>query len=216
MIPFRSDDRDRTLALGRTAGHWLALGLPVAVGHANNERFSKGASAAALIAEIPDHGGLIVADADALVAETWIRRAMALVEAGAAWVQPHSIVVRMTPRATTRVLHGAWPNREAPSMMAPPGGGAIVLSRWAWNRSGGIDPRFHGWGGDDISWARALDALAGPGVRLGGTLFHLWHRPSRRRAGNRGSLENEAIAAQYLEARDDEAAMRSVIASRTA
>jgi hypothetical protein len=86
-----------------------------------------------------------------------------------------------------------------------------VLSRAAYEESGGIDPRFSGFGGDDISWARALDTLVGPCVAGDAPMWHLFHPRSFRRAGNRGSAENEALAARYGDAAGDVIAMRKLV-----
>ena len=76
---------------------------------------------------------------------------------------------------------------------------------------GGIDPRFIGFGGDDISFARALDTLVGPCKRLDYPMTHLHHDRTPRRKGNRGSEANEQLAARYMLAAGDREAMLMIV-----
>lgn len=166
-----------------------------------------------------DAEGLIVADADVLVSPDALARSMLAVEAGAAWSQPHGMVYRLSRRATLQVYAGTAGEirpmggaaLDRPAHYGPPGGGIVVLSRTAYREAGGLDPRFTDWGGEDISWARALDTLAGPCVRFDAPMWHLWHERMWRRPGNRASPENEAVAARYAVAAGDPDAMRALV-----
>lgn len=161
---------------------------------------------------------LVIADADLIVRPDDLRAAVVALER-AAWVIPHRYVFRLNERATARVLAGGldpfaplprWSLARAPRV-GPPGGGFVVVRRADFERAGGIDPRFVGWGGEDISLARALDTLAGAHVRLEADAFHLWHKPMVREPGNRASPASERLAALYLEADGKPDAMRAVI-----
>jgi hypothetical protein len=211
VIPFGSECPHRQRALAHTRQHWHDAGLRVVIGR--SEPFTKGAAAADGV-ERCGADLLVIADGDCLVTHLDLRRSVEALLTGAAWTQPHRMVVRLTPRTTGHAYAGHLGAPGARPVAAPAGGGIVVLTRAAWEASGGIDPRFDGWGGDDISFARALDTLVGPGARLNGVLWHLWHPKSPRRPGNRGSPENEAVAARYLEANGDPEAMRAVLASR--
>jgi predicted glycosyltransferase involved in capsule biosynthesis len=58
------------------------------------------------------------------------------------------------------------------------GGLMNVVSRKAFEKIGGMDERFVGWGEEDSSFARALDTLVGKHYRMDETIFHLWHPPA--------------------------------------
>jgi len=136
------------------------------------------------------------------------------VAAGAPWVMPHGIVYRLSRGATMAVRslkHTPTPTRVISRRHpGPVGGGFVVCSRSAFDAVHGIDPRFTGWGGEDISFGRALDTLVGRHVRLDAPTWHLWHEPLPRVMGRRASPENERLAGRYLDAAGDEVAMRAL------
>jgi hypothetical protein len=155
---------------------------------------------------------LVVADADCLVQPAALRACLEAVDQGAPWSQPHGPVIRLRAQATRLVLAGGRIPFRPGRVHGPPGGGVVVLSRDAYDTAGGPDPRFVGWGGEDISWARALDTLLGPCVRFAYPLVHLWHRPAPRRATNRASAESELLAGRYYDAAGHPAEMRMLVA----
>ena len=185
--------------------------------------WSKGAAVNRLVRRTSSQG-LIVHDADVLVAPQALRSSALAVVAGAPWAMPHGTVYRLSRRGTMRFLQAdlmdtaqAGAHVERAPHPAPPGGGITVLSRAAYDLTGGIDPRFVGWGGEDISWARALDTLVGPGVRGDAPLWHLWHQPDPTRLrGGRAQRGNEILASRYLDAVGDIDAMMDVISPATA
>lgn len=148
---------------------------------------------------------LVVADADSFVAPGLL---LAAVESCSTWAQPHATVLRLTDAATRRLVRtgqlGNGRRHDAPAC-----GGIVAVTREVWGVAP-IDPRFAGWGGEDISWARALRTLVGPGVNLGGELVHLWHPPMVHRRV--GSPETDALAARYAGAEGDRPAMAALLA----
>ena len=66
------------------------------------------------------------------------------------------------------------------------GGGSLVISRQAYERIGGFDNRFEGWGAEDNElWQRAQILNIYPFSNL--PLIHLWHKPqSDKRGGKQG------------------------------
>lgn len=161
-----------------------------------------------------------VADADVLVTPGDLTGCVNAVGAGAAWAQPHNRVFRLsraasaavyrsTQRPQVRVLGNQALERR--SHAAVPGGGLVVCARVTFESVGGPDPRFVDWGGDDVSWARALDTLAGRCARFDGPMWHFWHPRAPRRPGNRASRESEALAARYIDAYGNVAGMRELV-----
>jgi hypothetical protein len=161
---------------------------------------------------------IVVADADVTVPPEALGYSIIAVMHGAAWSMPHGIVHRLSRRGTNAVYLAESELLDAPTFklterthVGPHGGGMVVTTRAAYEATG-IDPRFTGFGGDDISFARALDTLVGPCERFDFPMTHLHHERTPRRPGNRGSTENEALAARYMIADGDADAMRSIIA----
>lgn len=152
---------------------------------------------------------LVVADADVFVTREALEQTVHLVATAAPWAMPHSVVYRLSDIETINITSRA-PNiepRPLPAAMlerrrhpSVRGGGIVICTRDAFERVGGIDPRFTGWGGEDISFARALDALVGCPAQRRSPMWHLHHPRMTRRPGNRGSPDNEALAGEYKDA----------------
>ena len=145
---------------------------------------------------------LIIADADSFVDDWALEESVRRLEEFP-WVVPHGQVYRLNENATNQVIAGGkirWHALERATYEGPAGGGIVVMRREAYEAVNGIDPRFVGWGGEDISFAMALELLTGPHSRVGSPLVHLQHpRPNVK---NRGSFANEALVAAYQSALD--------------
>lgn len=153
---------------------------------------------------------VIVADAD--IWTTGLATAVEQVTAGAAWAIPHTLVHRLTPGCTNDLLAGLDPflEHDEKPYRGVAGGGVIVLPRRTL-RDIPLDPRFTGWGQEDVSHAVALTALAGSPVRGTHDLLHLWHPPQPRANRKVGSHEGHVLHRRYLKARRDPALMRALI-----
>lgn len=218
LIPYTSTDearaRARTYVLGWYARHHP--GWEIIEGTCGGE-WSKGAALADAAARAA-HDIFVLADADSIVPAATLADAVARVAVGAAWVMPHRKVFRLSETHTNRVYGGADP-APRDTCRAPyvgvTGGGITVLSRQTWDTVGGVDPRFCGWGGEDIAFGWALETLCGPGVHLAAPLFHLWHTQEFQGQHRRGSAESEALAGRYRDARNQPDAMRALVAEHT-
>lgn len=169
----------------------------------SGERWSKGAAVAGLLEQATAEL-LVIADADSFIADPHtLAEAVHLVAVrNAAWVVPHAKVYRLTEAATAEVYAGRRPRlgkTARPPYIGLAGGGIVVVRRSDFLRAGGFDPRFLGWGGEDLSLGWALETLVGHPTRLEGSLVHLWHpHPA---PDLRGSAESEALVDEYRTAR---------------
>jgi hypothetical protein len=208
VIPSNPCDewRERALAYVRS---WYTdvLGVEPIIGTCDGE-WSKGTAIANGVAQT-DADVLVLADADSFIQpHTVIAHAVNLVSDGRPWVMPHNSVYRLTDRETLRVTGGdEWGLRLArPAYRGTIGGGITVLTRNAYDTVNGVDPRYYGWGGEDVAFGYALTTLVGPLIRLHGRLIHLWHpHPA---PNLRGSPASEALVAWYTAARDFPRRMR--------
>jgi hypothetical protein len=154
---------------------------------------------------------VVVADADSFVAKDILEHAVTLA-AESPWVMPHRRVFRLSPESTLSLFELGIvdvPGQcRARRHKAPVGGGIVVARREVFDQVC-IDPRFVGWGGDDVSFGRALDTLVGLHVQLFGVLYHGHHpdEPTRQNA----TAETNALAGRYLEAHGNPAAMRALL-----
>lgn len=146
--------------------------------------WSKGRAVHAAVADLD--GTLLVADADSFPDPAAARTAARLADRYG-WAVPFNQVRRLTEAATDTLVAGP-PDGIPPDTRAAlargayrpgPGGGIVAVTREAWDTVGGIDPRFEGWGGEDLAFGWALATLVGPLVRVPGPLWHLWHPPIR-------------------------------------
>lgn len=152
---------------------------------------------------------LVVADAD--VWTTNLQVAVDAVDDGAPWVIPHKLVHRLTETATGALLagHVATETCEQP-YVGIQGGGIVVLPRLTL-LDVPMDERFVGWGQEDQSWGVALHYLTGPAVRFDAGLLHLWHPPQPRQDRKVGSEAGRRLHREYLKARPDPVAIRSIL-----
>lgn len=132
------------------------------------------------------------------------------------WAVPFYWVHRFTPEFTGRVLNGADPARhtsvslEEKQYRAKDGGGIVVVRRDA-AVDVPMDPRFVGWGGEDMAWGTALRTLHGRPWRAAGELWHLWHPPQDRPDRTVMPAENYALRVRYTETQNNPTAMRRLI-----
>ena len=160
---------------------------------------------------------VIVADAD--VWTTGTAAAVASIEAGAPWAIPHTNLYRLTREATADVVNGAEPDlrdieidrhgHRRPYVGYAGGGTVIALRDTLLDVP--LDPRFVGWGQEDMSWALALACLRGQPVRQPDDMVHLWHPPQQRANRKIGSLEGKLLHRRYTNARRDPCAMRALL-----
>lgn len=93
--------------------------------------------------------------------------------------------------------------------------GVYVTTPRTWERHGGQDERFRGWGFEDAAWNLAHQALLGaPPVRHEGHVYAL-HHAAEVRAGARYEA-NAALMERYREAEGDPVAMAQLVAGARA
>jgi hypothetical protein len=145
---------------------------------------------------------VIVADAD-----VWVDPTDAL-EADTAWAVPHLKVHRLSDESTVRMINGEpWRSlpldrsnqRDCKPYNGQPAGGVVVLDR-AVVESCTPDPRFVGWGHEDVAWDAALTSLFGHPWRGNADLVHLWHPSQPRKDRGSGAPQSKALMRRYLNA----------------
>lgn len=209
LVPFASSEPWRLRARDHVVNRYMAAGFEVVEGSCPppwRKAIAVDQAARRTYADI-----LVVADADCVC--HGVPAAVAAVRAGAAWAVPHRLVHRLDETAT-EAFYAGHPNpsgRAQRPYEGFAGGGIVVLPRAVWHEVP-MDPRFQGWGGEDSSWALALNTLAGPPWRGEADLFHLWHPPAPRPMRRWGTAENRALEIRYrLAARAGRRAMADLV-----
>lgn len=119
----------------------------------------------------------VIHDADCWVNLDSIRTA---VEQAADLTYAWDRLVTLTREASTRFHEGQREftpgdaERVRPPGRLPPGGPRVV-TRELWDRVGGFDPRFKGWGFEDNAFRHVCKQATGGYRRVEGMLYQLWH-----------------------------------------
>jgi hypothetical protein len=120
----------------------------------------------------------------------------------------------LTHESTEQVLAGKIePTEAAVRWVYPnPKSSCIAIGRATWEKVGGYDERFDGWGWEDASIFHACQALFQVS-RLDGACSHLWHpRSPEKDPASEAYRANEVLGARYKAARRDPDAMRGILA----
>ncbi len=151
-------------------------------------------------------------DADTVPDFEKLRRAVELAEGGRLAL-PQNVFRSLTRDGTDRVLAGGVDPVEAPVRWtySNPKSSCLAVGRATWEKVGGYDEHFQGWGFEDSSFFHACQSLAGV-VRLEGACQHLWHPRSLEKDPNSEAYQrNKALGARYKAARKDADAMREIL-----
>lgn len=168
--------------------------------------------ALAVMPAIQDSAAEIVVVADADVTTPGLEEAIEAVRDGAPWAVPHERVHRLSERSTEMLFHGAefpLPTEQKP-YFGVEGGGCIVARRETLLEVP-MDPRFVGWGQEDLSWGLALNHLAGERWRGTAPLYHLWHPHPERMDRKFGSYAGRELYRRYCRARRSTDQMRALV-----
>lgn len=129
---------------------------------------------------------LAFGDADVICAQAW-PQAVRLLREQFPVVKPYRRIVDLTEQESACVRAGQWnfqpqrppdqlPNREAKGEFVVFAGGLFLVRREVFDRVGGFDEGFLGWGGEDDAMTLRLIASAAPMHTLDLTpALHLWH-----------------------------------------
>ncbi len=153
---------------------------------------------------------LVIADADSWCEPGQIRRAIDYASSRGVLVVPWVNAYRLTERHSEQILkmppntldpvsqemrRGIEDYTPSPSTAAM----VIVVMRDDFERVGGFDPRFRGWGAEDVSFALACRTLVGKTKILMGESFALYHQRPRtegRRVWDKDTGEHNAALGQ--------------------
>ncbi len=161
---------------------------------------------------------LLIADADVFLAGDLDETVGQAERVG--WAVPHLLLHRLSPDSTDQVLAGAgWRGLPLSTDNAqdrrPYKGnetGTMVAIRRDVLERVPPDPRFVGWGSEDVAWAMALRSLVGPPWRGTEDLVHLWHPAQPRQSRVTGNERSRRLLDRYRRARCCRSCMASLVA----
>lgn len=220
VIPWRGGDPGRERAYEVVSARLAAI-LPDAVviaADSGHDRFNRAASRNLGIRLAQSAGAdvTVLCDADTIPEPGPLQEAIERAVRDGCLHTPYTRFLGLTEHGTEDYLAGKpLDGCEVELDYAFAVGGVFVVTPAAWEQAGGMDERFEAWGAEDVAFRRAADTLLGPTRRHEGVIVHLWHPPAPRT----GTPANDAVwdlAARYRAADGDPAAMRSLIAERSA
>jgi len=242
LVPFRDDH-----AVGRGANwswllnHWR-FELPAAqivVGIDDGEPFSKTCAVNNAFQHAhPANDVIVMIDADCYIAAEVILNCAARIREARRWREPlwfvpYRHLYRLTDTATAQLIASHYEHPLQFSMPHNPRDvgssedlaaighrfGALIqiFPREAFLLVGGMDPRFRGWGGEDVTLVRVLDTLYGVHETTPNEVLTLWHTALgdvylRKWAGQRDIGANNNLSVRYRKTRRDPEQMRAIIA----
>ena len=186
LLPFASNDSRRVNIFCWVQRRWAHLfpGWQLCLGRDSEEDFNRSrARNEAFKCSTGDI--LVLSDADTICTPGQIVEAIRRVQSGVPWVVAHDKYYSLTEHYTNELLTerpdvdlGSLPKYESNWVMTNTSqAGVLVIPREGWEKVGGYDERFKGWGYEDNEFAVRLDREWGFHQRVSGPMLHLWHDP---------------------------------------
>lgn len=194
LVPFRGGDDRREWCWDVTRPALEALGYPLFTGAPKGEPWSRSEACNAAAEAAGDWEVALVADCDTIPDPAGIARAVAWVQSTRGGCRPHA-ERWMTTQEGALVLAQRGPAALNYDARARPrhlsnqqfkGGGLLVIHRDAFDKVGGYDEQFIGWGYEDSAMNIAL-LTQSRWDRLPGEAWHLWH------SGKENSPRQESV-----------------------
>lgn len=185
LVPRRSDGGQRDDIWRYLKPKWA---LPVYEGHHDDGEFNR---AKALNRAANGRWDVaLVCDADCWVSEVQQAEALRQATDTGRMVLAFDDYRYLSEDGTRRLLDGYTGDWAGLVAWSDPGLGQspFAIRRDLWDRLGGFDEEFVGWGCEDVAFARRCGEID----RVPGSLYHLWHPPAGPSAtyeANRQRLE---------------------------
>lgn len=201
LVPYRPTDgaiglRHRWL-WDQTRPALEGLGFPLFIGEPRGAAWARAEACNVAAERAGDWDIALVADCDTIPDPGAIRRAIAWVQDTGGAARPHDERTMLNQKGTV-VFCQRGPDaidRTAHTERSHAGGGLLVVTREAWDKVGGYNEEFKGWGYEDSDFNFRL-LRHSTWDRLPGRAYHLWHprdenRPRResKEAHRRNKLE---------------------------
>ena len=242
IVPFRTDHAERERNWRWLERYWRTElpGAEVIVGTDDSVPFCK-TRAVNRAARKSTGDILVILDADCYISGAAIEQAAERIREARRrgrhlWFIPYRRFYRLTEEASLRLMESR-PDRPLRLADPPPdadleasGGvsfghwyGALIqiMPREAFEAVRGMDERFSGWGGEDISLMHAIDTIYGRHKTINGPVYHVHHptikgrwKFTRQWPGQQDPEMNDRLSSKYEEATGDKARMLRLINSK--
>lgn len=215
LVPRRSDGghRDRLWEFARA--WWLEQhpDWPIFEGESPEGPFNRAAAINAAAEAAGDWDVALIIDSDIIANPEAVRRIVEVAADTDRMCVSHTRRVMLSQKMTDRILggyRGSW-NASGQKVWTDSCSCCIAASRPLWDKVGGFDEEFVGWGYEDSAFgAHAIDAT-GPIHFEKSELFHLWHPESPDAARNSPVRKANEKRLRGIHARIREAAVQDTI-----
>jgi len=220
LVPRRADHGQRDRLWEWARARWSAIfpEWPIYEGHHETGPFNRSA-AVNLAADLADEDGRwdvgVVIDSDVFLRRSAVLAAVLRAAETGKVTWPHTRWRGLSELWTKRMMgdrHDFGPELEHDDMDVlvertnPLSWSCcIAIPRAAWDRLGGFDERFRGWGFEDMAFQSAVVGLLGF-ERLDADVYHLWHPRSDERitkgepaiTATAGYVQNGRLGRRYM------------------
>lgn len=207
LVPRREGNahRDR---LWRFCKEWWGNDHPeweIHEGHHYAGPFNRSAAINMAAEKAGDWDVAVIIDSDVLADANLVKNGVELALSTNRMVNPYNERVMLSQAGTEEILggfRGSWRSEgmvDESQMDAV--SNVVIVSRTLWDKVGGFDEHFHGWGWEDVAFRCACETLSGQDIlTMAGPVWHLWHETE---AGKESPLLDANLARinRYREAR---------------
>jgi predicted glycosyltransferase involved in capsule biosynthesis len=238
LVPFRADGPTRQEDWDWLERYWKAK-LPAAtlsIADSKSYPFSKSASVNKAVNPCRLCDIYVILDADCyidykIILDCAKKIRMARREGKKLWFIPYRHFFRLTKNATHTLLMSnpanpyifpsPPPTHDVEGVEGSTFGhwyGALIqiMPREAFAAAGGMDVRFSGWGGEDVSFMHAVDTLYAKHKTTDNQVLHLWHEKigvvwsERKWEGQEEAGNNNPLSYKYSDRLGDRERMRKL------
>jgi glycosyltransferase involved in cell wall biosynthesis len=185
LVPRRADNGHRDQLWAALKPRWQRLHpeWDIVEGHHDEGPFNRSAAINRAAAQAGEWDTAVVIDSDVALPPDNVYAAVETAQETGRVTWGHRQWVGLTENATKRLL--LRPSDLADPVFAPrerdidrtnpiSWSCCIAVTREAWDRIGGFDERFRGWGWEDMAFQSVACGLVGH-ERIEGEVYHLWH-----------------------------------------